>query len=149
MSNITLPGYDVPIDLGGSINPTWYEKLKGLADTTNALNGTNTSIIQQNKQSINYTCVLSDAGKFIYLTGSASRTFTIPANSSVAFDIGTPITFVNIVGGAALTIACGDTMILMNGGPLSGGNRTLANYGIATALKVDPVAWIISGVGLT
>lgn len=148
MSKIEIPGYDVPIQLDGSINPTWYEKLKGLAD---ASGGTNTGIIPQNSQSANYTCVLSDAGKHIYLAGSGSRTFTIPANSSVPYDIGTVITFVNTAnGGNVLTIACGDTMILMNGAASpSTGNRTLANYGIATALKVVATTWVISGAGLS
>lgn len=149
MSNINLPGYDVPIELGGGVNPTWYETFKKLGDQVNTINGTNTSIIQRNRQTVDYTCVLTDAGKFIYL-GSGSHTFTIPANTSVAYDIGTPITFVNLVGGGTLTIACGDTMVLMNGAvsPTTG-TRTLANYGIATALKVDTTLWAITGSGLT
>ena len=143
---VEIPGYDVPIQLGASINPTWYEKLKAIADSAGG--GANAALIPRNVQNADYTCALSDAGGFIY-HDTGSHTFTIPANASVPFDIGTPITFVNVAAGGVVTIACGDTMILMNGGPLSTGSRSLANYGIATALKVHATAWVISGSGLT
>jgi hypothetical protein len=34
-------------------------------------------------------------------------------------------------------------------GPGTTGSRTLAAYGMATAVKVDSTVWIISGNGLT
>lgn len=147
---IDIPGYDVPIQIDGSINPTWYEKLKGLADAANGGgNGNgNAALIPRNVQNNNYTCVLSDTGKFIY-HDTGSHTFAIPANAIVPFEIGTPITFMNVAGGGVVTITCGDTMILMNGGPILTGNRSLANYGIATALKIHQTGWVISGSGLT
>jgi hypothetical protein len=43
---------------------------------------------------VNYTLVLGDAGKHIYVTATG-RTITVPANSSVAFAIGTVVTVVN------------------------------------------------------
>ncbi|WP_130228876.1 hypothetical protein [Bradyrhizobium sp. Leo121] len=136
--------------IGNAINPDWYEKLKLIAGAVGGGAASSAGLIPQNSQTGDYTCVLSDAGKHIYLA-SGSHTFTIPANSSVAYEIGTTITFVNTaLAGNVLTIACGDTMILMNGAASpSFGNRTLANFGLATALKVGTVAWVISGVGLT
>ena len=92
-----------------------------------------------------YTIVASDAGKHIY--SSATRTVTIPANSSVAFPIGTTLTFI-AGAGATMTIAITtDTMYLA--GPGTTGSRTLAAYGIATAVKTTATTWIISGNGLT
>lgn len=104
--------------------------------------------LPQVSQSTAYTTVLLDANKHI-LHPSAdnnARTFTIANNSSVAYPIGTAITFVNQAN--VLTIAIEtDTMVLAANG--AAGNRTLANNGIATALKITSTSWLISGAGLT
>lgn len=105
--------------------------------------------IPQNSQSAAYTLVLSDAGKHIFHPSSDNnaRTFTIPANSSVAYPIGTAITFINM-SAASVTIAItSDTMYLSSAGTT--GSRTLAQYGSATAVKITSTNWIISGSGLT
>jgi len=92
-----------------------------------------------------YTIVAADAGKHIY--ASATRTVTIPANGSVAFPVGTTITFI-AGSGATMTIAITtDTMYLA--GPGTTGSRTLAAFGMATAVKITSTSWIISGNGLT
>lgn len=143
MSKIEIPGYDVPIQIGESINPTWYEKLKVLAD---ASGGASAGIIPRNVQNADYACVLTDAGKFIY-NSTGNHTYLIQANSIVPFEIGTTITFVNVAAGGVVAIACSDTLILM--GPGTVGNRTLASYGMATVLKIHDTGWVISGVGLT
>ena len=95
-----------------------------------------------------YTCVLADANKHIYC--NASNTYTIPANASVAYPVGTTLMFVNgSSGGSSCTIAItSDTMYLAAGGGATG-SRTLASLGIATALKVTSTIWHISGAGLS
>ena len=106
--------------------------------------------VPQNSSSANYTCVLADAGKHLLhpSADTTARTFTIPANSSVAYPIGTAITFINQNGAGVLTIAITtDTMRLAGAGTT--GSRTLAANGVATAVKVAAAEWIISGVGLT
>ena len=106
--------------------------------------------IPQNSQSTAYTAVLSDAGKHLLhpSADTTARTFTIPANASVAYPVGTALTFVNQNGAGTLTIAITtDTMRLAGAGTT--GSRTLAANGIATALKITSTAWIISGTGLT
>lgn len=106
--------------------------------------------IPQNSQSAAYTLVLSDSGKHIYHPSSdtTARTWTIPANSSVAYPIGTAITFVNDTSGGTITIAItSDTLVLAGAGTT--GSRTLAANGVATAIKVTSTRWIISGTGLT
>ena len=106
--------------------------------------------IAQNSQSTGYTLVLTDANKHLLhpSADTTARTFTIPANSSVAYPIGTAITFVNQNGAGVLTISITtDTMRLAGGGTT--GSRTLAANGIATALKVTSTEWIISGTGLS
>ncbi len=92
-----------------------------------------------------YTIVAGDAGEHIYTT--ASRTITIPANSSVAFPVGTAISFVTASGATATIAITTDTLLLA--GPGTTGSRTLAPFGIATAVKVTSTSWIISGNGLT
>lgn len=105
--------------------------------------------VPQNSQSGNYTIVAADAGKHvIHPSGAGSGdTFTLPANSSVAFEIGTAITFVNMDSNALSIAITTDTLNLA--GPGTTGTRSLAQYGIATALKVGSTTWLISGTNLT
>jgi len=124
---------------------------KTIGDCT--VDGTNTvgfrNIPQQSKTG-NYTLVLSDSGKHIYKpSGSPGQQFTIPANASVAFPIGTEITFVNDASsGSQVSIGItSDTLVLSPGG--STGTRSLAEGGIARAIKVTSTKWMISGTGLT
>lgn len=108
-------------------------------------------LIAQNSKSAAYTLILDDAGKHILhpAADTTARTFTIPANSSVPYPIGTVITFVNQNGtGGVVTIAISaDTMRLAGAGTT--GSRTLARNGIATAMKITATEWIINGTGLT
>lgn len=106
------------------------------------------SQIPQNSQSAAYTLVLGDAQKHIYhpTTDDNARTFTIPANASVAYPTGTAITFINDQNTVTIAITS-DTLVLAGAG--STGSRTLAENGIATAIKVASTRWLISGTGLT
>lgn len=106
------------------------------------------SQIPQNSQSAAYGLVLSDAQKHIYhpTTDNNARTFTIPANSSVAYPVGTAITFINEINTVTIAITT-DTLVLAGTG--STGSRTLAANGMATAIKVTSTRWYISGTGLT
>ena len=106
--------------------------------------------IPQVSQSANYTCVLSDSGKHIYHPGAdtTARTFTIPANASVAYPVGTAIMFVNDSSAGVVTIAIdSDTLVLAGAGTT--GSRSLAASGIATAIKMTSTRWMISGTNLT
>lgn len=105
--------------------------------------------IPQNSQSANYTLILSDSGKYIYhpTTDANARTFTIPANSSVAYPIGTALTFINMTAEVVTIAITSDTMYLSSAGTT--GSRTLAQYGSATAIKMTSTTWLISGSGLT
>ena len=105
--------------------------------------------LPQNSQSGNYTCVAADSGKHvIHPSGAgAGDTFTIPSNASVAFEIGAAITFINMDSNALSIAITSDTLNLAGAGTT--GTRTLAQYGIATAVKVGATQWLISGVNLT
>ena len=104
--------------------------------------------IPVNSQSAAYGLLATDAGKSIVhpITDNNPRTFTIPANGTVPFPVGTTITFINMINTVTIAITT-DTMYLAGTGTT--GSRTLAAYGMATALKVTSTSWIISGNGLT
>ncbi|TXG77191.1 hypothetical protein E6Q11_03160 [Candidatus Dojkabacteria bacterium] len=104
--------------------------------------------VPQNSQSAAYTAVLSDAGKHILhpTADNNARTFTIPANASVAYPIGTAITFINQINTVTIAITT-DTLVLAGSGAT--GSRTLAANGVATAIKIASTTWIISGTNLT
>jgi hypothetical protein len=105
--------------------------------------------IPVNSQSAAYTAVLADSGKCILhpSTDANARTFTIPANGSVAYPVGTAISFVNMASQVVSIAITTDTMYLVGTGTT--GTRSLTQYGTATALKMTSTTWIISGTGLT
>lgn len=105
--------------------------------------------VPQNSQSAAYTLVLADAGKHIFhpVGDNNARTFTIPANSSVAFPVGTAITFINMAVANVTIAITTDTLTLSPAG--TSGSRTLATNGSATCIKITSTQWLISGSGLT
>ena len=138
---------------GTTATQTLTNKTISGADNTLTVDGTvpvGFRTIPQNSQSAAYTLVLADSGKHIFhpSADTTARTFTIPANSSVAYPVGTAITFVNQNGAGVVTIAITtDTMRLSPAGTT--GSRTLAANGSATCIKVASTEWLISGSGLT
>lgn len=139
--------------------------LVDISDTTDAATGTTKKItvddfidvligitgyinIPQNSQSADYTAVLGDQGKHIFhpVGDNNPRTFTIPANASVAYQVGTAITFINKINVITIAITS-DTLTLAGAGTT--GSRTLAANGMATAIKITSTEWMIDGSGLT
>lgn len=106
-------------------------------------------ILPTNSNSADYTAVAADSGKMLLhpAADANARTFTIPANASVAFPVGTALTFVNETSQALSIAITTDTLTLA--GSTTTGTRSLAQNGVATALKVTSTKWIISGTGLT
>jgi len=101
-------------------------------------------------KSADYTFVLADANNaFLHpAADTTGRTWTIPANASVAYPVGTVLTFINQNAAGTITLSItSDTMRL--GGAGSTGSRSLAANGMATAVKIASTEWIISGTGLT
>ena len=100
--------------------------------------------LPQNSQTGAYTLVLSDAGKMINTTTGG---VVIPANSSVAFPTGTTIVIFNNSGSSQNVSITTDTLRLT--GTATTGTRALAQYGLATCVKVASTTWAIGGSGLT
>lgn len=99
-----------------------------------------------NSQSADYTLVAGDAGKAIlHPSGDATpRTFTIPSNASVAYPLGTEILFINDSAGAVTIAINTDTLVFAGSGAT--GSRTLAQYGVARAIKITSTRWYIMNV---
>lgn len=116
------------------------------ADGTDAVGFRN---VPQNSKSANYTTVIGDAGKHIFhpAADTNARTFTIDSNANVAYPVGTAITFVNMTANVVTIAITSDTMYLAGAGTT--GSRSLAQYGVATAVKITTTSWLISGTGLT
>lgn len=88
-----------------------------------------------------YAVVAGDLGKVVYFSATCTATVpaSLPIGSSIAFVAGT---------GATVTIAqASDSMYL--GGTGTTGSRTLAAFGMATAIKMAATVWFINGTGLT
>jgi len=116
--------------------------------TVDGTNGVGYINIPQNAQTGSYTLVAGDAGKHIYhAAAAAAATYTIPANASVAYAIGTAVTFINMSTNNVTVSITTDTLYL--GGTGTTGSRTLAQYGVATAVKMTSTTWVITGSGLT
>jgi hypothetical protein len=116
--------------------------------TVDGTNGVGYINIPQNAQTGSYTLVAGDAGKHIYhAAAAAAATYTIPANASVAYAIGTAVTFINMSTNNVTVAITTDTLYL--GGTGTTGSRTLAQYGVATCVKMTSTTWVITGSGLT
>lgn len=95
----------------------------------------------------NYTMVIADQGQTVRFTGAtAAQTFTIPANSSVAYPTGTLIGIEND-GSVAISLAI-TTDTLTWSKDNTTGTRTLAAGASAVIHKVTTTAWKVSGSAL-
>ena len=101
-----------------------------------------------NNQSTAYTTVLADSGKVIFhpSTDATARTFTIPSNASVAYALGTIISFINMSSSTVTIAITTDTLYMSPSGAT--GSFSLSQYGSATAIKMTATTWLITGSGL-
>lgn len=98
--------------------------------------------VPANSQTAAYTLVVGDAGKHISITTGG---VTIPLDT---FSVGDAISIYNN-SGSNQTITPAPSVTLRKVGTASTGNRTLAQYGLATVLCVDSNTFAISGGGLS
>jgi hypothetical protein len=143
---ITLPDATDTL-VGRATTDTLSNKTAGVATTSSTAASLGYLGIPQSATATTATLAIGDAGKHIYVITNG-QTITIPANTSVAYPIGTTIDFIAGASATTVTIAIAtDTMYLAGTGTT--GSRTLAAHGMATAVKVDATTWYISGYGLT
>jgi len=104
--------------------------------------------IPQVIQNSSASFALSDRGKGWYTTTNGV-TYTVPANASVAFPIGTVIVVTNDSGGNIFIAITTDTLVWMQGGSTATGTRTIALGSVVTLQKVAATRWTISGNGIS
>ena len=95
-------------------------------------------------KTIAYELVLDDA----FFEIPTNSNITIPANSAVAFPVGTMISIRNTNASTAINIAI-TTDTLTKDGTTSTGTRSLAGNGTALLKKVSATEWLIMGGAVT
>lgn len=92
-----------------------------------------------------YGILIEDAGTTIRHSSATPHTYTIPANASVAFPVGTAITIINEPGGGAITLAITTDTMNRGDGVAGTGSRTISANSAATIIKTAATTWMITG----
>ena len=87
-----------------------------------------------------YTAALVDESSYIWMNVGSANNFTVPPNSSVAFDNGTMMTIINY-GAGQTTIVAGSGVTLYS----SPGLKLRAQYSVATIVKYTTDTWLVFG----
>jgi hypothetical protein len=103
------------------------------------------SQIPLNTQNAAYTFVLTDAGKTIFHDEVTARVYTIPANASVAYPIGTAITIINNTSGGSITLSITSDTLRRGDGTAGTGSRTISSDSVVTIIKTKLTEWMITG----
>jgi hypothetical protein len=137
---------------GVSVNGVTLSNAGAIGDFLNeqgnyvAAGGADPSISEINNQDNDYTLVLADAGRTIRRTTNGFvETWTIPAEASVDYPIGTWIAFFNGFG-ADTSIAL--TTDIMRGTDGFTGTRTLGGWQRALVQKVASALWVYQATDL-
>lgn len=91
-----------------------------------------------------YTPVLADAGKIVTLNNGSAITLTIPPNSSVAYPVGSSLTFINI-GAGLTTFAQGSGVTIASSGGTATAPSITAQHNSATCIKIATDTWQVIG----
>lgn len=102
--------------------------------------------VPQNLQSGNYTFALDDDGKHVLHDSATPHTYTIPANGSVPFPIGSAITIINDTGGGDITLAITSDTLRRGDGIAGTGSRTISANSVASIIKTKATEWFIIGI---
>ena len=113
--------------------------------TDNNLKVATTEFVQKaalgvSTKTANYTLALTDAGSLIEFNSASNLTLTIPANSSVAFPIGSQIVVARLGSGKVNIAITSDTLYSVSS------NRYISNqYGAVTLVKRTSTTWYLFG----
>jgi len=132
------------LGVGGALNVAGQMSVKLTGSTADGTNSIGYMNVLQNVQSTSYTLVAGDAGKNIYNASGSGVTYTIPANATVPFAVGTTVNFINMASGATTIAIASDTMVQSGTTATSTSTISLAQYGVATALKVTSTSWLVN-----
>lgn len=146
-------------DLGGSATTPSVSRINGISVTGTPSSGqvltatgssaaawstpaaVNSSTVASSQQTANYTFALADAGTVVEGTGNSAQTFTIPANISVAFPVGTIIEVFQY-GAGQITIAGASAVTLRSDGSKVNTAGQYATIGLRQRATDE---WVLSG----
>ena len=114
--------------------------------TTGAITGNFVSTINA-QTGTTYTPALTDANALVTLNNASAISVTIPTNASVAYPIGTQISFAWVTGAGQPTISAvtpGTTTVLSVGAVAASPKLRVANS-VATAIKIATDSWLVTG----
>lgn len=146
LRKITIPGQNVPIQIGGAVNPDWYDKFKFLELLGPLSDQDYTALLAQIAATYSpirrqfggasgttgstYTFVLGDAGTVVPFNNASALTATIPHTSSVAWTAGDQIDLVSNGAGKPTLAGAANVLILS-----LNSNKSIAfPYGMGTLL---------------
>ena len=92
-------------------------------------------------KSASATLALAEAGCFVYVSSTSNLTITVPANSAVAFPIGTEIELCQWSTGT-LSVAPASGVTLLSA---DNARKIDAKYGVACLKKINTDTWLLSG----
>lgn len=131
--------------VGGSFATVWdVLSSVGATGATGATGPSGAAFDSINAQTgTTYTFVIGDADTvYVTLSNASAITLTVPPNSSVAFDIGTALTFEQ-TGAGAVTVAPGSGVTINKN---SADTLVLdGQYSVASLIKTGTDAWTITG----
>jgi hypothetical protein len=96
---------------------------------------------QFSNKTTNYVLAIGDSGKTITMNSSSANTVTVPANASVAFPIGTIITFFQTGTGETSFVESAGVTINSKGSR----KKINAQYCGAQLIKLDTNSWLLAG----
>lgn len=97
--------------------------------------------LQSNEQTASYTLALTDASKVVEMNVGSANNLTVPANSTVAFPVGTQIIVIQKGAGTTTFVAAGGVTINSR----NTATDLNAQYSAATLLKVATDTWYLFG----
>ena len=88
-----------------------------------------------------YNFILGDDGKLCTFDNASPITATVPANSTVAYGIGTQINLMQLGAGQVTIAAAGGVTLRSEGSKL----KLKAQYAVATCVKIATDTWVVVG----
>ena len=127
----------------GPTGPTGVTGPTGATGASGVTGPNGPATVPQNAQTSAYTVAATDNGKYISIT-TGGVTFA----TTTAMTEGQNVVIYNN-SGSNQTITQGTSVTLRFAGTATTGNRTLSQYGIATAICVGSNTYVIAGTGLS
>lgn len=139
-----LIGATGPTGPAGSAGATGPVGATGATGPVGATGPSGPSTVAPNEQTgTSYTLALADATKGVLMNNASANTLTIPANSAVAFPVGTVVAVVQ--KGAGVTTITAAAGVTLNGVTAGSGAMQTRWRGAVSLWKTGTDAWIANG----